>query len=112
MFSARFIPDGSPEQIRWLTDLQRVSTSPENAVRFRRAFADADVEALLPQIATPTLVLHSRGDQAVPFEEGRRLAASIPGANLVPLDSKNHLLLEDEPAWPRLLDEILRFASS
>ena len=68
-----------------------------------------NVEHLLPELRVPTLVLHSRGDQAAPFEEGRRLAARIPGARFVPLDSDNHLLLEDEPAWEVFLSEVRDF---
>ncbi|MPZ98609.1 MAG: alpha/beta fold hydrolase [Dehalococcoidia bacterium] len=109
VFAARLIPRGTPEQVRWLVDLQRISASRQNAVLFRRAFGQLNVEALLPRVVTPTLVLHSRRDQAPPFEEGRRLAAGIPGARLVPLDTDNHLVLEDEPAWPHMLAEIREF---
>jgi pimeloyl-ACP methyl ester carboxylesterase len=109
MFAARMIPGGTPEQLRWLVDLQRISASRQNAVMFRRAFGALNVEPLLPGVRVPTLVLHSRRDQASPFEEGRRLAAGIPGARLVPLDSDNHLVLEDEPAWPHMLAEIRAF---
>ncbi len=109
MFSARMIPRGTPEQVEWLTELQRVSTSTENAVRFREAFSDVNVEHLMPDVQAPTLVLHSRGDQAAPFEEGRRLAASIRGARFVSLDSDNHLILEDEPAWSVFQREVRAF---
>ncbi len=112
LFAARLIPRGTPEQVRWLIDLQRISASRENAVRFRRAFGDLTVEALLPRVSAPTLVLHSRGDQAAPFEEGRRLAAGIPGAQFVSLDSDNHLVLEGEPAWPTMVEAIRHFLQS
>jgi pimeloyl-ACP methyl ester carboxylesterase len=71
-----------------------------------------DLSDLARQVAVPTLVLHAREDAVVPFEEGRRLAALIPGARFVPLQSKNHILLESEPAWQRFLDEVHRFLSS
>jgi pimeloyl-ACP methyl ester carboxylesterase/DNA-binding winged helix-turn-helix (wHTH) protein len=109
MFAASLIPRGTPEQLRWLVDLQRVSASSEGATRIRDAFGSINVEHLLSRLTVPTLVLHSRGDQTVPFEEGRRLAAGIPNARLVPLDSDNHVLLEDEPAWPQALAEIRDF---
>lgn len=109
MFAARLIPLGTPEQVRWLVDLQRVSASKTNAVRFRRAFSDLNVEHLLDRLDVPTLVLHSRGDQASPFEEGRRLAARIRGARFVPLQSDNHLVLEDEPAWGTFVAELRDF---
>ena len=109
IFSITMIPDGTPEQWRWLTDLQRVSASPENALRFHETSAGIDVDALLPQIKAPTLVLHAQNDQRVPFEEGRRLAARIPHATFVALDSRNHLLLEHEPAWARCRAQIVEF---
>jgi pimeloyl-ACP methyl ester carboxylesterase len=74
-----------------------------------RTFGDIDVVELLPKISAPTLVLHSRGDARVPFEEGRSLAQSIPGARFVGLDSDNHLILSHEPAWRRYADEICAF---
>jgi len=97
-FTAMFMPNADPEQLNWFTELQRVSTSPENAANFLTQLAGFDVTDLLPGIQTPTIVFHSRGDRAVPFEGGRELAASIPNARFVPLESDNHMLFDDEPA--------------
>jgi pimeloyl-ACP methyl ester carboxylesterase/DNA-binding winged helix-turn-helix (wHTH) protein/class 3 adenylate cyclase len=108
-FARGFIPGGSEEQQRWFNDLCRVSASPENAARFRRAFGEIDVKALLPGLSVPTLVLHAIDDARVPIDQGRTLAASIPGARFVPLDAGNHILLEGEPAWPRFLAEVRSF---
>ena len=66
---------------------------------------------LLPEIITPTLVTHCRYDAAVPFEEGRILASQIHGARFLPLASKNHLLLPEEPAWERFVQEVHRFVA-
>lgn len=107
-FTAQFIPGGTLEQISWFDKLQRVSTSPANAARFLQAFNSLDAVALAPQVSCPTLVLHARGDERVPFDEGRRVAALIPGARFVPLDSPNHVLLE-EPAWTVFIDEVRSF---
>jgi DNA-binding CsgD family transcriptional regulator len=82
----------------WVDELMRRSTSTENAVAFRRARLDVDVTELLPQLQVPTLVMHSRGDQMNPIAGSRRLAAEIPGARLVTLESDNHVLLDGEPA--------------
>lgn len=109
MFASSFIPDATWEQMRWFNDLCRVSATPENAVRFREVAGTVDVSDLLPQVRVPTLVLHARGDLRVEFDQGRKLAAGIPGARFVPLDSGNHILLEDEPAWPRFLKEVRAF---
>lgn len=109
IFSIAMVPDGTRDQWQWLTDLQRVSASPENAVRFHDTSGGIDVEGVLASIAVPTLVLHARGDQRVPFDEGRHLATQIPGARFVPLESRNHLLLESEPSWRRVREEISAF---
>jgi DNA-binding SARP family transcriptional activator/pimeloyl-ACP methyl ester carboxylesterase len=109
IFTSWYIPDGNLEQWRWWNDLQRISTSPENAAQLMIALGNIDVTHLLPQVTTPTLVLHSRDDAAVPFSAGRELATSIPGARFMPLNSRNHLILEQEPAWPRCLEEIRSF---
>jgi len=109
MFTSQFIPEATPEQARWFNELQRNSTSPENAAQFQTEFGKIDVQDLLPQVRVPTIVFHAQGDKVVPFEAGRRVAAGIPGARFVPLDGENHILLGDEPAWPRFLYEARRF---
>ena len=109
IFTTRFMPSGTPEQMRWFNDLQRMTTSPDNAARIRRANENIDIADLLPQIRIPTLVLHCRNDAAQPHEEGRILAAGIPGARFVTLEGHNHLILETDPCWPRFLDEIRVF---
>ena len=109
IFTSMFIPEGTAEQMRWLNDLQRVSSSPENAVKIRREYGNIDILDRLAQVAVPTLVLHGRGDAAIPFEEGRLLASMIPNAKFVPLDSQNHILLASEPAWPQFLSEVRSF---
>jgi len=109
IFASWYIPDGSLEQWRWWNDLQRISTSPENATRLMIDLGNIDVTHLLPQVSVPTLVLHNVHDAAVPFSAGRELATSIPRARFVPLDSRNHLVLDREPAWPRFIDEIRSF---
>jgi DNA-binding CsgD family transcriptional regulator len=108
-FTSQFLPDGALEQIRWFDDLQRVSASPENAARIIEVSGGIDVTSLLPRVAVPTLVLHAREDARVPFDEGRLIASAIPGARFVSLDSKNHVLLESEPAWPRFWQEVRAF---
>lgn len=109
LWTSHFVPEALGDEVRSFNELQRASTSTENALAFLEEFGDLDVEALLPQVRVPAIVLHSVRDAAVPFEEGRRLAAGIPGARFVALDSANHLLLASEPAWPVFLDEVRRF---
>jgi pimeloyl-ACP methyl ester carboxylesterase/DNA-binding CsgD family transcriptional regulator len=108
-FTSQFIPGGSAEQHRWFNEMERLSTSPANAARFMREFSIIDVTALLPQVHCPTLVLHSQRDLRVPFAEGRLLAGGIAGAQFVPIDSGNHLLLESEPGWARWMEAVSAF---
>ena len=109
MFTSLIVPDATLEEMRWLNDLERVSASPENAIRLLHAIGDIDVLDLLPQVSVPTLILHSRSDARVPFEHGLLLARTIPNARFVALDSKNHLILSHEPAWQRYVDEVCGF---
>ena len=109
VFSALFLPDGSPEDLRAFDRLQRESASPENAARMMAAFGDVDVQDVAPLLRIPTLVLHRHGDLRIPFEEGRRLAGLIPDARLVTMEGRNHLLLEGEPAFEQFFTEIDAF---
>jgi pimeloyl-ACP methyl ester carboxylesterase/DNA-binding CsgD family transcriptional regulator len=108
-FTTQFIPDGTSEQHSWFNELERVSTSPHNAAQFFRVFNAIDVTELAPQVSCPALVLHADRDGRVPFDEGRLLASLIPGARFVPLKSRNHILLEHEPAWERWVEEVRAF---
>ena len=112
MFTSILIPDASDEQAAWFNEPTRVSTSPEIAVRLFEECSHIDVRALLPQVLTPTLVSHSRNDARIPFENGRDLAANLPNARFVPFESRNHLVLEQEKAWPRFLSEVSDFLRS
>jgi len=109
VFTSLFIPDATPDQANWFNELQRVSSTPENAARMLDAFFNLDVRDLAAQLKIPTLILHAKGDLRVPFVEGRRLAALIPGSRFVPLDSNNHILLSTERAWQHFLTEVRDF---
>jgi pimeloyl-ACP methyl ester carboxylesterase/DNA-binding CsgD family transcriptional regulator len=109
LFSMLFLPHGTAEQMAWYDELQRRSASAETAVRLYDARNDIDVLDRASSVTAPTLVLHARGDRVVPVEEGRLLAARVPGARFVLLDSANHILLADEPAWQDFLAELEAF---
>jgi pimeloyl-ACP methyl ester carboxylesterase/DNA-binding winged helix-turn-helix (wHTH) protein len=109
IFTSLFIPGGTVEQMKWFDDLQRVTTSAENAVRIRSAMNNIDISGLLEQVTVPTLVVHCHDDAVVPFEEGRLMAARISGARFVALEGFNHLILPGEPALGRFLDAIRAF---
>jgi len=109
IFAARFLPEATQEQWRSFDELQRRSTSADNAWRFVDEFANIDVTNLAPRLTVPTLIMCSRREPDNRFEQSRLLAALIPKSRLVPLDSSNHLLPEHDPAWKHFLAEIDRF---
>jgi pimeloyl-ACP methyl ester carboxylesterase/DNA-binding SARP family transcriptional activator len=111
ILTSLLLPDATLEEMGWLNDLQRVSASAENAARLQQALGNFNLRDLLPGITAPTLVLHCRDDATLPFEQGRMIASLIPGARLVALDSRNHLLLPRDPAWGRLVSEVRQFLS-
>lgn len=109
VFANQFIPDSSLEQLRAFDDIQRQTIQPEGAARLMASFNEVDVSELARQVTCPTLVLHSREDARIPFEEGRRVASAIRAAEFVPLDSRNHILLDHQSAWTQCFDEIDAF---
>jgi pimeloyl-ACP methyl ester carboxylesterase/DNA-binding CsgD family transcriptional regulator len=108
-FTTRFVPEGTREQIEWFNELCRRSASPAMAAALLESRGPVDVRPLLSQVKVPTLVLHARGDAVIPISEGRRIATGIPDARFVELDSRNHVLLEHEPAWQRFQDAVAEF---
>jgi len=109
VFTSRFIPGANEEQMRWFDDLQLMSTSPENAVASRIARQAVDIVADLPRITAPTLILQATGDRSTTFDNAVQVSGLIPGARLVAMDSRNHILLADEPAWATFMDEVRAF---
>jgi pimeloyl-ACP methyl ester carboxylesterase/DNA-binding CsgD family transcriptional regulator len=105
-FTSLHIPDATPSQFRSYNDLLRLATTPANAVNLIKAFLRSDAREYAPDIRCPTLVLHARGDSIIPFEQGRMVATLIPGASFVPIESRNHILLDTEPAWPQFVEAL------
>ncbi|MEM7643894.1 MAG: alpha/beta fold hydrolase [Pseudomonadota bacterium] len=99
IFSQTFMPDADPDDLAWFDEFQRQSTSPENAVRFQEAFGTIDVRDDLGRVRCPTIVFHAHDDQRIGIDQGREVAIGIPGARFVPLEGRNHIFLEGEPAW-------------
>jgi len=104
-FASIYVPDGTTDQIRSLVDLQRISVTAETAVALRRAFDEIDVEDVLPRVEAPALVVHSRNDAVHPLSESLLIA----DARLLVLESRDHVLVEHEPAWPLFFAEIEGF---
>ncbi|WP_198671188.1 alpha/beta fold hydrolase [Oceanibium sediminis] len=112
LYTSSLIPGGSKRQMDWYNEMMRIGTSPENAVRIRHALSHIDISDLLAQVRVPTLVCHAIGDRISPLAEGERLAREIPNARLVPLDSDNHIPLENERAWTTFSMEARHFLGS
>lgn len=109
MFTSLLVPDATTDEQAAFNEMQRQATSADNAAEIQRSNAEIDVRDLLAEVAVPTLVAHCRGDAMVPFEGGRALARGIPGARFLALDSRNHLILEREPAWAPFIAEVRAF---
>ena len=109
LFSQTFMPDATLEELAWFDEFQKNTTSPENAVRFLEAFSQIDVRHGLKDVKAPTLVIHCRGDRRIPMSSARAIAAEIPKAEFVGLDSNNHLLLGREPASAEFIEAVRRF---
>jgi len=107
VFTSRFIPGATPEQLAWFNELCLKTTPGEVAAKLLSSRATINIESQLAEVRVPTLVLHARDDGVVPLAEGRLLASGIPGAEFIELDSRNHILLEDEPAWRRFQEAVL-----
>jgi pimeloyl-ACP methyl ester carboxylesterase/DNA-binding CsgD family transcriptional regulator len=112
VFTSHFVPEATPEEVRAFDEMQRLSCTAEDAVRLSRAWYEIDVTGLLERVRTPTLVMHLRDDGIVPFEEGRVLAAGIPGARLVSLEGRNHLFRASDPGFERFLAELRSFVAT
>lgn len=109
LFTSRIMPDATKEQADAFNELQRMTASADCAVKYYETVNSIDVEYLLPRVKAPTLVMHVRGDLMQPFEEGRKIAANIPGARFVALQGHNHMLLPGEPAALRFFEELELF---
>jgi pimeloyl-ACP methyl ester carboxylesterase len=112
VFATQIRPGMSSEELRAFDKQMRISTSAENAARLESEMHRTDIRTLAPLVQVPTLVIHTRGDAAVPFEEGRLLASLIPNAQFVALESQNHLLTEHEPAWTKFVTVLRTFLNS
>lgn len=109
VFAMQLFPEATTEELRDFEQQMRISITPQTAARLEGEMHRIDVRSLAPLVRAPTLVLHSHGDEGVPFDEGRLLASLIPDAQFVALESRNHLLTQQEPAWPRFVTALRAF---
>jgi class 3 adenylate cyclase/pimeloyl-ACP methyl ester carboxylesterase len=106
-----FMPDASGEEAIWFNEFQRTCGPGENMARFREMFDAIDISELLSQVRVPTLILHCTEDSVAPISEGKFLASRIPGAQFVMLKSKNHMIFENEPDFPKFVQSIRNFVN-
>ena len=110
--SRRVFPDASKEEIDSFNELQRRSATPENAIKILSTIGDIDLRSEVSEVRAPTLVIHGRNDLVIPFSDGKELAAGIPGARFVPLETKSHIPLAGDSAWGRMESEIQDFLAA
>ncbi|MEM7443901.1 MAG: alpha/beta hydrolase, partial [Pseudomonadota bacterium] len=108
-FTSTFMPHATAAQSDSFDELQRLCVTTDNALKIWKMNSVVDVSNLASKITVPTLVLHYRGDRVVPMEEGRRMAAMIPGAQFIQLEGDNHIPLEGSPGFDELFETIDRF---
>lgn len=109
VFVTKFMPGATPGQQQELDEYSLATASAEVAAKVMRVNFGLDVKEEASQVTCPTLVLHSRGDQMVLFDQGRKLAGLIPGARFIPVDSENHVPMSSEPCWPGVVAQIKAF---
>jgi len=112
MMTSLFMPDATQEETSWFNDFQKTCGPGENLARFRELFDDMDVSNLLAEISIPTLVVQCVGDSIAPLPEGKLIASRIPGAKLVTLNSRSHMVFENDPEFPRLLHSVRDFLNT
>ncbi|HEX6055999.1 MAG TPA: alpha/beta fold hydrolase [Intrasporangium sp.] len=108
-FSSTFMPDADPQLWSDFAALMRRTTSAQNALRLNNVSVNMDVREAATKVRVPTLILHGRDEVRIPFSQGREYATRIRGSRLVPLDTRNHLMQPNEPAWAHALREIDAF---
>jgi pimeloyl-ACP methyl ester carboxylesterase/DNA-binding CsgD family transcriptional regulator len=109
VFVNQFIPNATPAQQQEFDEYSLLTATPEVAAAITRVNFGINVRDEAARVKCPTLVLHSRGDQLVSFEQGRKIAGLVPGARFVPVDCANHIPLDGEACWPGVVREVREF---
>jgi pimeloyl-ACP methyl ester carboxylesterase len=104
-----FMPDATQDEMAWFNGFQKLCAPAENVAKFRQTFDEIDIAASLDYVTVPTLVIHSEGDAVAPISEGKLLASRIPGARFVVLQGRSHMILENDPEFPKFLNNIVKF---
>lgn len=108
-FSALFMPDATPEQLKSFVRIQQQSVSAESAALLRQAVDRLVVEDDLVHVTAPVLLAHAREDAIHPFSQSQRMAARLPDARLIMLDTRNHVPLPQDESWEKLMQAVVSF---
>ena len=100
VFTSLFVPGGTREQMDWFNELQRKTTSPENAVRIRLVSDYINVVDLLPQVARRPWCCIAATTRSSRSRRAGTSPPTFPAPALSALEGRNHLILESDPAWP------------
>jgi class 3 adenylate cyclase/pimeloyl-ACP methyl ester carboxylesterase len=111
LFTTQFMPGASRQSIDAFNDIQRKATSAECAARYFETAGNLDIRQMLPDVRHPTLVLHCREDNAVPFQLGVELAGAIPGARFIGLLGRNHMPQDGDPCIEPLVTALKEFVA-
>lgn len=112
VFTASFVPDAPRAVAETFDEAQRVSVTTATALRIWSMNARIDATAAARKVRAPTLVIHCEDDRVAPIEEGRLVAQLVPGARLVTIPSRTHILLGGRPDFDRAVEEITRFVAA
>ncbi len=88
----------------WHQRYERAAASQDSMRDLLDLMLHMDVRAILPRIEVPTLVLHRVGDQMVPVEFGRSLAAGIAGSEIVELEGNDHFTYAGDQGWMDIVE--------
>jgi len=111
MFTATFLPDGNAAENELFNELQRTSATPETAAAFLIGMNEIDVRDVVGDVKVPALVLHRKGDLAIPVKYGKEVAAELPNSKLVLLEGNNHWIVTEDESVDHVINMIEEFVN-
>jgi pimeloyl-ACP methyl ester carboxylesterase len=111
-YALLYLPEGPLDLAKDIVEIMQRSCPAENMLRMRRVMNDVSVVDLLPDVRCPTLVIHSRNDSIHPLAQARILASAIPNAELLILESANHVPMPGSSDWANFMGATLDFLNA
>jgi len=112
MFITLYFPSAGEDLIDWHNEHFSTLGPVRNMEPMIDLASKIDVRDELAEVRAKTLVFHATKDGNAPVDVGRKVAEGIAGARFIELDSANHVLLGDEPAWRTFAREARAFLKS